>query len=106
MVVPARRDERRLPAPALLNLESEDPAIEVDAPLEVGDLEVDVPDADGGINGTTGFRHGSPCGMGYHMLAPADQRIPSRASAFFTSSRNAAHCASVQSGVGRRPGPN
>ena len=50
MVVAARRDERRLIAELLLQLEAEDAAIEVERALEVGDLQMDMADVDARIN--------------------------------------------------------
>ena len=50
VVVAACRDERRLRAVPLRKLEAEDTALEPQRPLQVGDLQVDVADADLGIN--------------------------------------------------------
>ena len=50
VVVAARRDERRLRAVPLGDLEAEDAAVEPQRPLQVGDLQVDVADADLGID--------------------------------------------------------
>src|SRR5204862_3322533 len=58
VVVPAGGNERRLPAPPLLDLEPEDAAVEGERPLQVADLEVDVPDADGRVDRARGVGHG------------------------------------------------
>src|SRR5260221_13710084 len=50
VVVAARRDERRLRAVPLRKVEAEDATVERQCPLQVGDLQVDVADADLGIN--------------------------------------------------------
>ena len=49
MVITAGRDERRLAAIALDQFEAEDPAIECERPLDVGDLEMNVTDT--GLSG-------------------------------------------------------
>jgi hypothetical protein len=50
VVVAARRHERRLRPVPLRQLEAEDAAVEPQRPLQVGDLQVDVADANAGIN--------------------------------------------------------
>ena len=45
MVVAPRRDERSFAAIALDQLEAENAAIKAERPLDIGDLEVDMPDA-------------------------------------------------------------
>ena len=50
VVVAARRDERCLGAVPLGQLEAEDAAVEPQRPLKVGHLQVDVTDADLGID--------------------------------------------------------
>ena len=44
VVVPAGRDEGRVLAVPVLELEAEHAAVEVECPVEVGDLEVHMPD--------------------------------------------------------------
>ena len=56
MVVIAGSDERRLAAPPLLHFESEYAAVEAERPLQVGHVQVDVPDADGRSNGMSRSR--------------------------------------------------
>jgi hypothetical protein len=51
MMVSTRRDEGGLGAVALGELETEDAAVEGEGALQVGHLEVDVADADGGVDG-------------------------------------------------------
>ena len=50
VVVAACGDERRLRAVPRLLLEAEDAAVEVERPLEIGDLQVDVADVDARID--------------------------------------------------------
>ena len=50
VVVAARRDEGRLVAEALLELEAEHAALERERPVDVRDLEVDVPDVDARVD--------------------------------------------------------
>ena len=57
MVVAAGRDEGRLRAETLHQLEAQDTAVEVERPLQVGDLQVDMADAHPGIDGRILFRH-------------------------------------------------
>lgn len=45
MVIPARRQERRLPPHALHDLEAQHTVVERDRPFQVGDFEMDVADA-------------------------------------------------------------
>jgi hypothetical protein len=51
MVVAARRHERRLSAVSLRDLEAEDAAVKPQRTLQVGHLQMDVTDADEGIEG-------------------------------------------------------
>jgi hypothetical protein len=51
MVVAAGRDERRLGAVALHQLEAEDAAIKGQRPVEIGHLEMDMPDPNTRIDG-------------------------------------------------------
>jgi hypothetical protein len=51
MMVTTRRDEGGLGAVALGELETEDAAVEGEGALQVGHFEVDVADADGGVDG-------------------------------------------------------
>src|SRR5262249_46178978 len=57
MVVATGRHEGCLGAVSLSQLESEHAAVEGDGPLEVGDFQVNVSDADGGMDGV---RHKEP----------------------------------------------
>ena len=50
VVVAPGGEKRRLVAEPLLELEAEHVAVEVDRPVEVRDLQVDVPDVDAGID--------------------------------------------------------
>ena len=50
VVVAAGRDERRLVAEALLQLEAEHAAVERERAIDVGHLEVDVADVDAGVD--------------------------------------------------------
>ena len=58
VVVPARRDECRVGAIALHQLETEHAAIEAQRALEIGDLEMDMADSSAGDDGWI-LRHGS-----------------------------------------------
>ena len=49
MVVAAGREERRLVADPLLELEAEHVAVESESPVDVGDLQVDVTDVGAGV---------------------------------------------------------
>ena len=51
VVIAARRDEGGLPAIHLLQFEAEHAAIEIQRPLEVGDLQVNMADARSGRDG-------------------------------------------------------
>jgi len=51
VMVAAGRDERGLGAEALHELEAEHAAVEVQRTRQVGDLQVDVTDADAGVDG-------------------------------------------------------
>jgi hypothetical protein len=57
MMVVARRDEGRLLAVFLLQLEAEHTAVKIEGALQVGDLEVDVADADCGGDWLKGRGH-------------------------------------------------
>src|SRR6188472_4095685 len=73
MVVAAGRDEGRLVAVAVLELEAHDAAPEVQRPVEVGDLQVDVADVDAGID-----RHlGSSVACPSRAPQPAQTTYPS-----------------------------
>jgi hypothetical protein len=50
VVVAARGDERRLISHALLKLETENAAVEVERALDVGNLEMNVADVDARVN--------------------------------------------------------
>src|SRR5687767_5092469 len=50
-MIAAGGEERRLGTHPLRNLESQHPVIETERPLQVGNLQVNVADADPGING-------------------------------------------------------
>jgi hypothetical protein len=50
VVVAAGRNEGRLVAEPLLQLEAEHAAVELERPVEVGDFQVDVADVDTGID--------------------------------------------------------
>ena len=52
MVIPASRDESRFVPHPLLELESEDAAVEVERALDIRHLEVDVADVDARIDET------------------------------------------------------
>jgi hypothetical protein len=58
VVVAARRDEGSFVADPLLQLEAEDPGVEVERPVEVGDFEMDVADVDAGIDRRRRLSHG------------------------------------------------
>ena len=51
VMIAARRDERRLVAVALHHLEAEHVAIETERAIEVGDFEMNMPDAGAGDDG-------------------------------------------------------
>ena len=69
VVVAAGRDERGLLAVALDQLEAEHAAVEGERAVEVGDLEVDVADAERpGSIGTLGGSERLWCGLSVHRL--------------------------------------
>src|SRR5436853_5269436 len=50
VVIAASGNESRIVAQALLQLEAEHPAVEVQGPIDVGDFEMDVADVDTGVD--------------------------------------------------------
>jgi hypothetical protein len=59
VMVAAGRDEGGAAPHPLGQLEAEHAAVEVQSPLQVGDLEMDVADDDAGVDGAEGWGHGA-----------------------------------------------
>src|SRR5688572_24638175 len=51
VMITARRNERRLTTESLLQFESKNVAVELQRPLQIGHLQVNVPDAHSRVNG-------------------------------------------------------
>ena len=79
VVVAAGRDEGRLVAEALLQLEAEHAAVEVERAVDVGDLEVDVADVDAGVDRLVVA--GSP------VASPSSASLTRRSASAFCSRR-------------------
>src|SRR5450432_1346069 len=75
MVVATGRNEGSLRAVALRQLEAQHPAIKIEGARQVGDLEVDVSDANSRVDGRICFRHPTRlAGQAGKTNAPRDSR--------------------------------